>query len=133
MSMRPEIKVLVNSVKELTLSEWQLFIEELSAALGINMDALNAIPSGPSSSASAAPSAETKKKMSLFITAVTAAQKIEAIKTVKTILNISLMDAKNMIEGVINSGKTKIKDGDQEELKILADSLTAIGASISIE
>ena len=75
----------------------------------------------PEGAAAGAGASETKKKMSLFITTVPADKKVEAIKVVKTVLNLSLMDAKNMIEGVINSGKAKIKEGEQDELKVISE------------
>ncbi len=134
MSMRPEIKNLVDSVQKLTLSELQEFMEELSKSFGIDLSQLNSMQAGPAAgSAAGAGAAETKKKMSLFITTVPADKKVEAIKVVKTVLNLSLMDAKNMIEGVMNSGKAKIKEGEQDELKVISENLTAIGVAVSIE
>ncbi|CAT05379.1 50S ribosomal protein L7/L12 [Mesomycoplasma conjunctivae] len=111
----------IESLKEMTIKDVMELVQALKDEFGIDPSAV-AVAAAPAQ-------AETKSEVKLTLKSA-GASKVGVIKVVKELLNLSLMDAKKLVDAAPSVLKENIKPEEAEELKA---KLTEAGAEVSID
>ncbi len=121
---------IVESIKNLKVSELVSLNEELMQAFGIDKSMLSAAPAAApvAAAASDAPAAAEKTSFDVKLKAI-GGQKLQVIKAVKEKLGLGLGEAKALVESCADGKVIVIKGGcSKDEAEALKKDLTDAGA-----
>ena len=122
------ITSIVEAIEKLTLLELKELVSEIETKFGVSGAIMVGAAAGAGAAADA-PAAEEKTEFDVVLTSFND-KKMDIIKFVKTALDISLMDAKKLVEGAPATLKEGISKDAAEALK---KDLEAVGASVEIK
>lgn len=126
---------IVESIKNLKVSELVELNEELMTAFGIDKSMLVAAPAAAPAAASAgdAPAAAAKTAFDVKLKAIGGA-KLAVIKVVKEKLGLALGDAKTLVESCADGKLAVIKAGcNKDDAEALKKDLADAGAEVVVE
>ena len=122
------IMSIVEAIEKLTLLELKELVSEIETKFGVSGAIMVGAAAGAGAAADA-PAAEEKTEFDVVLTSFND-KKMDIIKFVKTALDISLMDAKKLVEGAPATLKEGVSKDAAEALK---KDLEAVGASVEIK
>ena len=122
------IMSIVEAIEKLTLLELKELVSEIETKFGVSGAIMVGAAAGAGAAADA-PAAEEKTEFDVVLTSF-GDKKMDIIKFVKTALDISLMDAKKLVEGAPATLKEGVSKDAAEALK---KDLEAVGASVEIK
>ena len=122
------ITSIVEAIEKLTLLELKELVSEIETKFGVSGAIMVGAAAGAGAAADA-PAAEEKTEFDVVLTSFND-KKMDIIKFVKTALDISLMDAKKLVEGAPATLKEGVSKDAAEALK---KDLEAVGASVEIK
>ena len=123
---------IVEAIEKLTLLELKELVSEIETKFGVSGAIMVGAAAGAGAAGADAPAAEEKTEFDVVLTSFND-KKMDIIKFVKTALDISLMDAKKLVEGVDTAPAT-IKEGiSKDAAEALKKELEAAGASAEIK
>jgi large subunit ribosomal protein L7/L12 len=123
-----KINTIIDQLKDLTLIEAAELVTAIEETFGVSAAAPVAVASA--AAPAAAEAVVEKSEFTIKVTEVPADKKISVIKEVKTILNLGLGDAKTLVESAPFTVKENV---NKEEAESLKNSLSAAGATVSVE
>ena len=122
------IMSIVEAIEKLTLLELKELVSEIETKFGVSGAIMVGAAAGAGAAADA-PAAEEKTEFDVVLTSF-GDKKMDIIKFVKTALDISLMDAKKLVEGAPSTLKEGVSKDAAEALK---KDLEAAGATVEIK
>jgi len=122
------ITSIVEAIEKLTLLELKELVSEIETKFGVSGAIMVGAAAGAGAAADA-PAAEEKTEFDVVLTSF-GDKKMDIIKFVKTALDISLMDAKKLVEGAPSTLKEGVSKDAAEALK---KDLEAAGATVEIK
>ena len=122
------ITSIVEAIEKLTLLELKELVSEIETKFGVSGAIMVGAAAGAGAAADA-PAAEEKTEFDVVLTSF-GDKKMDIIKFVKTALDISLMDAKKLVEGAPSTLKEGVSKDAAEALK---KDLEAVGATVEIK
>ncbi len=122
------ITSIVEAIEKLSLLELKELVSEIETKFGVSGAIMVGAAAGAGAAADA-PAAEEKTEFDVVLTSF-GDKKMDIIKYVKTALDISLMDAKKLVEGAPSTLKEGVSKDAAEALK---KELEAIGASVEVK
>ena len=121
-----------DEISNLTLEEAKRLVDYLQEKLGVSAAAFAPVGAAPAAvgAVEAAPAeVEEKTEFDVVIEEVPANARIATIKVIRTLTDVSLKDAKELIEGLPKKFKEGISKDDADDAK---KKLEEVGAKISI-
>jgi len=122
------ITSIVEAIEKLSLLELKELVSEIETKFGVSGAIMVGAAAGAGAAADA-PAAEEKTEFDVVLTSF-GDKKMDIIKFVKTALDISLMDAKKLVEGAPSTLKEGVSKDAAEALK---KDLEAAGATVEIK
>ena len=122
------ITSIVEAIEKLTLLELKELVSEIETKFGVSGAIMVGAAAGAGAAADA-PAAEEKTEFDVVLTSF-GDKKMDIIKFVKTALDISLMDAKKLVEGAPATLKEAVSKDDAEALKA---KLEEAGAEVEVK
>ncbi len=122
------ITSIVEAIEKLSLLELKELVSEIETKFGVSGAIMVGAAAGAGAAADA-PAAEEKTEFDVVLTSF-GDKKMDIIKFVKTALDISLMDAKKLVEGAPSTLKEGISKDAAEALK---KDLEGVGATVEIK
>ena len=127
-----DINKMLEEIKGMTVVELNQLVKAIEEEFGVSAAAPVAVAAAPAAGGAAAPAAaEEKTEFDVVLTGLTdASKKVAVIKVVKAATELSLMDAKALVEGAPKAVKEGIAKADADKL---AAELKEAGATVEVK
>ncbi|MBO4694974.1 MAG: 50S ribosomal protein L7/L12 [Clostridia bacterium] len=128
-----DINKMLEEIKGMTVVELNQLVKAIEEEFGVSAAAPVAVAAAPAAGGAAAPAAaaEEKTEFDVVLTGLAdASKKVAVIKVVKAATELSLMDAKALVEGAPKAVKEGIAKADAEKL---AAELKEAGATVELK
>ena len=128
-AVAPELKELGDKIAGLTLKQAKELSDYIKEAYGIEPATGGGVMMAPAGGGGAAPAAVEQTEFDVVLANV-GDKKLDVVKAVKNITNLSLMDAKKLVESSKPTIKEKVSKEDAAKIKA---ELEAVGATIELK
>lgn len=124
---------IIEAIKAMTVLELSEVTKALEEAFGVSASMPMMAMANPGDSSNQASAEEEKTSFDVVISGFDASQKLSVIKSLRTVTDLTLGDAKNLVEASEKSPKT-IKEGvSKDEAEKIKKALTESGAKIELK
>ena len=128
--VNPKFKDLIKTIEEMSVLDMAELVKALEDKFGVSAAAPAAV-AGVSAAGTTAPAEEEEKSSYTVVLTAAGANKIGAIKAVREVnQNLSLVDAKNLVEG---APKTVVENLNPDDAKVAKEKLEAAGATVELK
>ena len=124
-----KVQEIIKSIEEMSVLQLSQLVKALENRFGVTAAAPVAVAAGGPAAAAAAPAAEEQTEFDVVLKSA-GANKINVIKVIRTITNLSLREAKDLVDGAPN----KVKEGvSKDEANDIKAKLTEAGAEVELK
>lgn len=128
--VNPKFKDLIKTIEEMSVLDMAELVKVLEDRFGVSAAAPVAV-AGAAVAGAAAPAEEEEKSSYTVVLTAAGANKIGVIKAVREVnQNLSLVDAKNLVEG---APKTVVENASTDDAKVAKEKLEAAGATVELK
>lgn len=127
--VNPKFKDLIKTIEEMSVLDMAELVKALEDRFGVTASA--PVVAGAVAAGAGAPAEEEEKSSYTVVLTAAGANKIGVIKAVREVnQNLSLVDAKNLVEG---APKTVVENASTDDAKAAKEKLEAAGATVELK